>query len=63
MVATLEAERKRTAELNERIKHLEVQIKEKEVVQQFLEKEIASREAEVDKPSYFYFLCFTDLII
>lgn len=50
MAATLEAERKRTAELNDRIQHLEVQIKEKEVVQQFLEKEIASREAEVDTP-------------
>lgn len=45
--AMLEAEKKKTVELGEQIHQLEMEIKEKEVVQQFLEKEITSREAEV----------------
>ncbi|XP_068218158.1 hyaluronan mediated motility receptor-like isoform X2 [Palaemon carinicauda] len=47
--AKLEVEKKNTEELNDRINTLEVQIKEKEVVQQFLEKEISSREAELSQ--------------
>ncbi|CAL4123174.1 unnamed protein product, partial [Meganyctiphanes norvegica] len=47
MNTTVAEEQKLTDQLNKRIEKLELQLKEKEVLQQFLEKEIGSRETEV----------------
>ena len=51
-IEALEEERGRADELNDRVKELECNLKEREVVQQFLEKELASREAEVSIVNY-----------
>lgn len=47
LLSTLEEERAKVQELKARVHQMEVEVKEKEVLQQFLEKEITAREEEV----------------
>lgn len=47
LLSNLEAEKARVEELRARVHQMEVEVKEKEVLQQFLEKEIVAREEEV----------------
>lgn len=49
LLSNLEVEKARVEELRARVHQMEMEVKEKEVLQQFLEKEIVAREEEVSQ--------------